>query len=232
MDHGLKTLAPGRSTNDVQTGLHRTLLLQALRLEDQDRGPRPRLFLHRDNRGACKPPRLGNLAEWVKESSLKPIGILCWKPEGSSTTPSVGLPWGTVERAKEDWFGRRLKEVREGSGLTQAQLAEFAGVSEQAVKNWESGRKFPAFERIPRLARLLGVPPGRFFPEEDGATADRVEEGMPAEAALEARLARIEHQLKLILGELCTRNEGHHPAKGSARGRGRTGAAADRSSRA
>jgi len=140
----------------------------------------------------------------------------------------------TVERAKDDWFGRRLKEVRESSGLTQAQLAEFAGVSEQAVKNWESGRKFPAFERIPRLARLLGVAPGRFFPEEDGATADRVEEGMPAEADLDARLARIEHQLKLILGELRTRNEGHHPANDSERGWGRTvtDAATDRSSRA
>src|SRR4051812_15281944 len=56
-------------------------------------------------------------------------------------------------------FGKRLRELRERAGLTVAQLAEAAGVSRQAVSQWENGtRAEPVFSIACRLADALGVP--------------------------------------------------------------------------
>jgi transcriptional regulator with XRE-family HTH domain len=104
--------------------------------------------------------------------------------------------------AKEDWFGPRLKEAREYSGLTQDQVAEFVGVAVQTVKDWENARKTPKLERIPRLAEVLGVSPGRLFPDGENPAPDRVEDTLPPEASVEARLARIERQLRRVLEDL------------------------------
>lgn len=38
------------------------------------------------------------------------------------------------------------------------------GVSEQTVRQWERGRKFPHLRKLPRLGEVLGVQPGSFFP--------------------------------------------------------------------
>jgi hypothetical protein len=56
VNQGFEARASGRATNDLQIGLHRTLLLQAARLEGVIAGPRAGLFLRRDNHGDCKPP--------------------------------------------------------------------------------------------------------------------------------------------------------------------------------
>jgi len=107
-----------------------------------------------------------------------------------------------VKRAKDDWFGPRLKEAREYSGLTQDQVAEFVGVAVQTVKDWENARKTPKLERIPRLAEVLGVSPGRLFPDGENPAADRADEALSPEASIEARLARIERQLRRVLEDL------------------------------
>ena len=45
-----------------------------------------------------------------------------------------------------------LRTARDRAGLTQTELAEFAGVSQQAVSAYETGRKEPT---LPTLQRLL-----------------------------------------------------------------------------
>lgn len=40
---------------------------------------------------------------------------------------------------------------------TQAEIAEKLGYSTETVRSWESGRRFPARNEIPRLAQLMGV---------------------------------------------------------------------------
>jgi superfamily II DNA or RNA helicase/DNA-binding XRE family transcriptional regulator len=56
-----------------------------------------------------------------------------------------------VERDLPQNFGERIKRLRGGVGLTQAQLAEFLGVSFASVNRWENGQSRPsslAWQRI------------------------------------------------------------------------------------
>lgn len=53
-------------------------------------------------------------------------------------------------------FGARLRAARKKAGLTQAQLAQKAGIpSVSTVRDWEAGRHEPQEVRIPRLLRVL-----------------------------------------------------------------------------
>lgn len=49
-----------------------------------------------------------------------------------------------------------LRGFREGSGITQAELAEILGVSRQTVISIEQGRYAPSLELALRLARHFG----------------------------------------------------------------------------
>ena len=54
-------------------------------------------------------------------------------------------------------FGARLKALREQRGLTQAKLAEAAGISLGAVRNYEQGLREPSLAAGVKLARALGI---------------------------------------------------------------------------
>ncbi len=56
-----------------------------------------------------------------------------------------------------DDFAGRLRELREAAGLTQLQLAEQAGLTEQGLGQIERGRRQPTWETVCRLAAALGV---------------------------------------------------------------------------
>jgi DNA-binding XRE family transcriptional regulator len=56
-----------------------------------------------------------------------------------------------------DDFALRLKTVRDEARLTQAQLAEKAGLSPQAIASLEQGTRGPTWETVRRLALALGV---------------------------------------------------------------------------
>jgi transcriptional regulator with XRE-family HTH domain len=61
------------------------------------------------------------------------------------------------ERAFFVQLGARIAELRKGADITQVQLAEFLGVSQQTVNAYEAGHRRMAISALPRLARLLGV---------------------------------------------------------------------------
>lgn len=54
--------------------------------------------------------------------------------------------------------GQRLKQLRGKAGLSQAQLAKLAGISRNAVSQWESGETQPATRHLAVIARALKVP--------------------------------------------------------------------------
>lgn len=54
-------------------------------------------------------------------------------------------------------FGARLLRLREMAGLTQASLAEAAGVPITTLRNWEHGRREPLASAVRKLASALGV---------------------------------------------------------------------------
>jgi transcriptional regulator with XRE-family HTH domain len=54
-------------------------------------------------------------------------------------------------------FCERLQDLRVAKGLTQPALAELAGVSAGALRNWEQGRRLPYVDSAWRVAQALGV---------------------------------------------------------------------------
>lgn len=54
----------------------------------------------------------------------------------------------------------QIRELRVSRYLTQAELAEQVGVTEEAIANWENGRRAPRFRHRRKLAEILGVEPG------------------------------------------------------------------------
>lgn len=58
-------------------------------------------------------------------------------------------------------MGERVKAVRTARALSQADLAQLAGVRTATVSEIESGRRTPRPSTIRALARALGVPPER-----------------------------------------------------------------------
>ena len=54
-------------------------------------------------------------------------------------------------------MGRRLARVRLGKNLTQAQLAERAGVSKRTIERLESGEVAPQLTGFVRICRALGL---------------------------------------------------------------------------
>jgi len=59
---------------------------------------------------------------------------------------------------------KRLKELRERQKLSQAQLAERAGVSQGLIWQLEHGLRQPGLATLVRIAEALGVAPGELVP--------------------------------------------------------------------
>ncbi|MFP5240517.1 MAG: PAS domain S-box protein, partial [Acidobacteriota bacterium] len=71
-------------------------------------------------------------------------------------------------------FGTRIKALRRKAGLTQAELAAQAGISDRFLGRLERGLAAPSFESLGQLARTLGVDPGELFtPPEEADSARR-----------------------------------------------------------
>ncbi|MBQ3099885.1 MAG: helix-turn-helix transcriptional regulator [Clostridia bacterium] len=54
-------------------------------------------------------------------------------------------------------FKDKIKKLRKEKDMTQEQLAEYMGVSPQAVSRWETGATCPDIFALPSLAELFGI---------------------------------------------------------------------------
>jgi transcriptional regulator with XRE-family HTH domain len=61
------------------------------------------------------------------------------------------------ERAFFTRLGARIAELRRTQDITQVQLAEILGVSQQTINSYEVGRRRVPVSALPALARTLGV---------------------------------------------------------------------------
>ncbi len=60
-------------------------------------------------------------------------------------------------------IGIRIAEQRKKLGLTQAQLAERAGLDSVYLSQLERGQRLPSLQSLLRLAKLLKVKPGNLL---------------------------------------------------------------------
>ena len=63
--------------------------------------------------------------------------------------------------------GKRLKELREGSGMTQKQLAAEVGTSERQLIRYEKGWPVPSDEMLQKMAGCLQKKVDDFFEVEN-----------------------------------------------------------------
>ncbi len=54
-------------------------------------------------------------------------------------------------------FPHKLKSIRIKRGMTQKRLADSLNVSQNAIYNWENGKREPNIEMIKKIAVVLGV---------------------------------------------------------------------------
>ena len=60
-------------------------------------------------------------------------------------------------------FGKRLREIRLGRGLSQEDLAEILDCSVDFVSMVERGISAPSFETLEQMSRKLKIPVHAFF---------------------------------------------------------------------
>ncbi|MFE0147850.1 helix-turn-helix transcriptional regulator [Nonomuraea sp. NPDC059007] len=69
-------------------------------------------------------------------------------------------------------FGLRLRELREGHGLTQEQLSELADVDRKTINRIENGMYSPHLDKVFQIADALRLPAKDLF-EWSGAAEHR-----------------------------------------------------------
>lgn len=65
----------------------------------------------------------------------------------------------TMPQTSPQIISERLKEERNIKGLSQARLAEIAGVDRKTVNRIENGHYSPTLETLLALGTALGLPP-------------------------------------------------------------------------
>jgi len=104
------------------------------------------------------------------------------------------------ERSFKKRLGRRLAQLRQDAGLTQAQLADAVGIAFESISRHERGATLLGLSRLRELAGVLGVELHDFFlptndePERQAALSALHDQlrGRPAEDVLMlAELARV-----------------------------------------
>jgi len=65
-----------------------------------------------------------------------------------------------------DLIGEKFKRLREGSGLTQAQIAEYLGVDQSYISRYEKNERQLSVDLLEKLSNLFGCPV-EYFTSED-----------------------------------------------------------------
>lgn len=67
---------------------------------------------------------------------------------------------------EQEKIGRFIALCRREKGLTQAQLAQYLGITDRAVSKWETGKSLPDAATMPELCDLLGIDLNELFSGE------------------------------------------------------------------
>lgn len=78
-------------------------------------------------------------------------------------------------------LSEQIQAYRKKMGLTQEQLAERMGVTNQAVSKWETEQSYPDIQLLPELAELFGITLDQLFGREEAGPAAPVSAELPWE---------------------------------------------------
>ena len=113
--------------------------------------------------------------------------------------------------------GSRIRELRTRRGFLQRELAEMAGVTESAVRNYELGLRTPRPQHLEALARALGVDPAALTDYGLETSRDalevlfRLEEGFGARPEADDSGARVVVDPRRPAPRSPMRRSGHGP---------------------
>jgi transcriptional regulator with XRE-family HTH domain len=127
------------------------------------------------------------LWEHLGEQTARRVSALMEQLDAAVKAAKGGNAPGSTWPAEWIATGPRIREARQSAGMTQAELAAGAGVTQTAVSYWESGKREPGVADLVRIAAQLGVPAASLLPPDLHAPAEP--EPAPAPAG---RLARCE----------------------------------------
>lgn len=109
------------------------------------------------------------LMDFEEERRLKKIRRKRLAQTSSHTVkpPNTPLPVGYQQNG-QGWFPMHLclRQLREKKGMSQAELAEKSGISQEFIRDIEEGHKIPGIFVAKRLAQTLGVSVDELIVEE------------------------------------------------------------------
>ena len=57
----------------------------------------------------------------------------------------------------------KIRDLREGAGMTQGELAAELGVDRSSITKWETGEAMPRASLLPKIARVLSCSIGALY---------------------------------------------------------------------
>ena len=98
-------------------------------------------------------------------------------------------------------LGRVIKRLRTEQGVTQDALAEYLGISYQAVSKWETGTTLPDITLLPKLAVFFGVRIDELFSVNHEDELERIDTMLEKETMTDQNYAYAKRILDGILRE-------------------------------
>ena len=74
------------------------------------------------------------------------------------------------------FISQALKDIRKQHGMTQKELADKLNVSQNAIYNWENGKREPKIDTIKKMCDIFDVPFYCFIPPTSGFIDEMVNE--------------------------------------------------------
>ena len=72
-------------------------------------------------------------------------------------------------------IGRKIKYLRQQKGITQEKLAEYLGISYQAISKWENDVAYPDITMLPKISVYFGITIDELFEISEDAHFERIE---------------------------------------------------------
>ncbi len=101
-------------------------------------------------------PCLASIAPFLAHS-CNPVALTKYANRAMVSAWTFQVEEETMAAGRNETMGQRLQRLRRAASLTQAELAERAGVPLRSLLNWEQDRRQPRLDPVVDLARTLGV---------------------------------------------------------------------------